>query len=240
MEFDVYVYPYSAADARARNEIALWRASYHANVDCARDIEEGIRTHFDGAHLDDSFLQPLVNKWGYKRINYVLSNTLQELNHDGRFSHSNREWANGTYIPHDDHNISFTVRSHPAVLNGFVDLMREAYKQLGLFGPQHCEPNSFESIDYEGRVLVLSPDTLKESCWSPENQLWYAHDGFGCSPHAIGRSIRSTCLGDGEQTRWNRTDFIGVLREEFLPDWAKEKLAELQTEQPGMGVMKMT
>lgn len=67
-----------------------------------------------------------------------------------------------------------------------------------------------------------------------------AHDGFGCSPHAIGRSIRSTCLGDGEQTRWNRTDFIGVLREEFLPDWAKEKLAELQAEQPDMGVMKMT
>ena len=38
----------------------------------------------------------------------------------------------------------------------------------------------------------------------------------------------------------NRTDFIGVLREEFLPDWAKEKLAELQAEQPDMGVMKMT
>ena len=103
-----------------------------------------------------------------------------------------------------------------------------------------CEPNSFENLDYEGRVLVLSPDTLKESCWSPENQLWLAHDGFGCSPHAIGRSIRSTCLGDGEQTRWNRTDFIGVLREELLPDWAKEKLAELQAEQPDMGVMKMT
>ena len=54
-------------------------------------------------------------------------------------------------------------------------------------------------------------------------------------PHAIGRSIRSTCLGDGEQTRWNRTDFIGVLREEFLPDWAKEKLAELQAEHARYG-----
>ena len=42
------------------------------------------------------------------------------------------------------------------------------------------------SLDYEGRVLVLSPDTLKESCWTPQNQLWLAHDGFGCSPHAVG------------------------------------------------------
>ena len=29
-------------------------------------------------------------------------------------------------------------------------------------------------------------------------------------------------------TRWNRTDFIGVLKEEFLPEWAKEKLMELK------------
>ena len=79
----------------------------------------------------------------------------------------------------------------------------------------------------EGRVLVLSPDTLKESCWTPQNQLWLAHDGFGCTPGAIGRSIRCTCLGDGEETRWNRTDFIGVLKEECLPQWAAEALSKL-------------
>lgn len=103
-----------------------------------------------------------------------------------------------------------------------------AYQELGLFGPEQCEPDSFAGLNYEGRVLILSPDSLKESCWSSENQLWYAHDGFGCSPHAIGRSVRCTCLGDGETARWNRTDFVGVLKEEFLPDWAREKLAQLQ------------
>ncbi len=89
-------------------------------------------------------------------------------------------------------------------------------------------------------MLVLSPDTRKESCWTPQNQLWLAHDGFGCSPHAVGRSIRCTCLGDGEQTRWNRTDFTGVLKEEFLPGWAREKLEELQGQNAGMGGMEMT
>ena len=77
---------------------------------------------------------------------------------------------------------------------------------------------------------MLSPDTLKESCWKPENQLWYAHDGFGCSPTAIGRSIRCTCLNDEEMARWNRTDFTGVLKEEFLPDWAR-KTSGTETEQ---------
>lgn len=67
-----------------------------------------------------------------------------------------------------------------------------------------------------------------------------AHDGFGCRPNAIGRSIRCTCLWDGEMTRWNRTDFTGVLKEKFLPDWAKEKLADVQGQNSGMGGINMT
>lgn len=32
-------------------------------------------------------------------------------------------------------------------------------------------------------------------------------------------------------TNWNRADFIGVLDERYLPEWAQEKLAELTTPQ---------
>ena len=58
------------------------------------------------------------------------------------------------------------------MLDGFVDLYREAYQKLGLFSSEHCVGDRAEQ-DYTGKVLVLSPDTLKESCWSQENQLWY-------------------------------------------------------------------
>ena len=30
-------------------------------------------------------------------------------------------------------------------------------------------------------------------------------------------------------TRWNRSDFIGAIQEEILPDWAQKKLQELQS-----------
>ena len=127
------------------------------------------------------------------------------------------------------------------MLDGFVSFYRKAVQALNLFGAEHCVGDRAEQ-DYTGKVLVLSPDTLKESCWSQENQLWYAHDGFGCSPHDIGRSVRCTCLSDGEMTRWNRSEFIGVLDDKFLPEWAKPKLAELnaqeQTEAPGDMNMK--
>lgn len=53
--------------------------------------------------------------------------------------------------------------------------------------------------------------------------------GFGCSPTASGRAVYATCLSDGEDARWNREDFTGVLDEQYLPDWAVEKLTELRS-----------
>jgi hypothetical protein len=232
MKNDTYLYPYSAQEARNRDEIVLWRESHKANIACRGVIEEAIRQGFDGMHLNPDCIQPVLEEYGYKRVERVLVATVQELSWDGRFSPTNKQWAARCFIPQDErHNAEITVRSHPAILDGFVDLYREAFQKLGLFGPEHCIGDRAEQ-DYTGKVLVLSPDTLKESCWSQENQLWYAHDGFGCSPHAIGRSVRCTCLGDGEMTRWNRHEFIGVLDEKFLPDWAKESLSQLQQEDP--------
>lgn len=240
---NTYPYPYSAAEARKRNELSLWRESHKANIACRNAIEEAIRQNFDGMNLQTDCLKAVLEEYGYKRIAWVLANTLHELKWDGRFSYANKHWAEKIYIPTDfNHNSDFVVRSHPAVLDGFVSFYRKAVQALNLFGAEHCVGDRAEQ-DYTGKVLVLSPDTLKESCWSQENQLWYAHDGFGCSPHAIGRSVRCTCLSDGEMTRWNRNEFIGVLDDKFLPEWAKPKLAELQAQEqidaPTMGGMNM-
>lgn len=76
------------------------------------------------------------------------------------------------------------------------------------------------------KEVIFILKLLSERLFFPVH-IRYAHDGFGCTPGAIGRSIRCTCLGDGEETRWNRTDFIGVLKEECLPQWAAEALSKL-------------
>ena len=110
-----------------------------------------------------------------------------------------------------------------------------------LFDAAHCEPDSWESLDYEGKVLAMRPEVLKEEYRTGEFQLWLATGGFGCSPTAIGRAVYATCLADGEETRWDRADFLGVVKDEFLPDWAREKLEELQAQRqsgPTMGGMR--
>ena len=224
-----YLYPYSKAEAGRRGELDRWEESFRANVSCAREIEAAIRGYSSG----DGILQPgtarnILEQWGFKRTNFVLANTLQQLGPiKDRLSEANRNWQRGAYIPQDGTNRYFAVDTALICMDQFISQVRDAYKQLELLGPEHCESGSYEKLDYEGRVLVLAPDTLKESYWNQRNQLWLAHDGFGCTPGAIGRSIRCTCLGDGEETRWNRTDFIGVLKEECLPQWAAEALSKL-------------
>ena len=228
MQSKVPLYPYSAKDAMKRGEIEKWRESFRENCACAGGIDILIRENFDGMHLKDGAVEWVVKQYGYKRVEHVLANTVQELSYDGRFHPDNKEWANRHYVPEDsEHNACFVVRSHPAVLDGFITEYRKLVMNLGMFDQKQCEPEP-EKLDYTGKVLVLSPNTLREEYWSPENQLWLAQSGFGCSPTARGHSILCICLGDGEQTRWNRNDFIGVLKDEYLPDWAKESLKQYQ------------
>lgn len=124
-----YLYPYSAQEAKKRNQLPMWRESYHANVACRNAIEETIRQNFNGMNLKKDCLEPVLAEYGYKRTEWVLATTLQELSWDGRFSRANKQWAARRYIPQDErHNAEITVRSHPAILDGFVDLYREAYQ----------------------------------------------------------------------------------------------------------------
>jgi len=156
-----------------------------------------------------------------------------------------REWANRQNVmPDAAYGRYYEVDAAIADVNRLVRQTQEAYRSLNLFGREHCAAGMYDgSVKY--KVLVLSPDTLKESAWTPQSQLWLATGGFGCDPKASGRAIYATCLGDGEQSRWNREDFIGVLDEQNLPEWAKEKLETLRAPKqdhhtaPAMGGMEM-
>lgn len=135
-----YLYPYSAQEAKKRNQLPMWRESYHANVACRNAIEETIRQNFNGMNLKKDCLEPVLAEYGYKRTEWVLATTLQELSWDGRFSRANKQWAARRYIPQDErHNAEITVRSHPAILDGFVDLYREAYQMISQMQHQICD-----------------------------------------------------------------------------------------------------
>ena len=146
---------------------------------------------------------------------------------DGRFSPSNLEWGGRVYVPEDPgHNRSFLLKSHPAVLDGFIRDFRQEMDALHLFDRSCAEDGIGE--DYTNRVLILKPDALKESFCLPQYQLWYARSGFGCAPDKLGTTVFATCLSDGEHARWSRSDFFGPIRAECMPDWAEANLRRLR------------
>ena len=124
---DVPVYYESFAYATKNGEVDLYRISRQLNEDCRNAIEEAIADNFDGMHLADDATKSVVEQFGMERIGYILAYTLNYNNHDGRYSHSNKEWADITCKGERGNNIrtDWIVRSHPAVLNGFVDMYRK-------------------------------------------------------------------------------------------------------------------
>lgn len=232
------LYIWSLDYAVRSNERDLWRESYRENCDCARAIERAINENYHDNCLNDC-IQPIIERYGFDRVNWVLANTIQEKQDDGRFSQENKAWAKGFYIPQDDVRWHFCVEAHPGLTNIFTNQARRAWQALGLFDASHCESEKDGQLDYEGKVLVLKGNVLKDRYKTPEDQLFLADGGFGCRPNSRGRKVFGKFLKDGEDTHFYREDFAGILKDECLPDWAREKLNELQTpeESEGPGMM---
>lgn len=123
------LYRGTADQARKEDKLQLWRDSFQANILCRIAIENEIRQHFDGMHLDRGCAERVLDEFGEARVKYVLSATLQELDYDGRFSRSNKEWGHQTEIAPSTHNYEFAVQSHPAVLDGFISDFRSECQQ---------------------------------------------------------------------------------------------------------------
>lgn len=80
------------------------------------------------------------------------------------------------------------------------------------------EYTSISGVDFTDKVLILNPTEMLPQFRTRANLLWRAHGGFGCSPTAAGRAVMAECVGDGEEARWDRHQFVGV----FTGDVAAE------------------
>lgn len=239
------LYRQSMEEARVAGEIQLWRAGYEENQACARAIEKAISERYKNNHLSADIARKVIEEYGYDRVNWVLANTVREGMHDGRYSPENKKWAQRFHIPTESEhrNCYFAVRSHPCLVDGVIDQARKEWQALGLYDYSHCYE---ENMDYTGHVVAIRPEILKDEYKTPEDQLFYARSGFCCKPDALGTKVFGYFLKDGVEACYRRGEIIGVVRPEYLPDRARERLekptdeeaenkAEEQTEEVGMG-----
>ena len=100
-------------------------------------------------------------------------------------------------------------------------------KENMLFTPLNCRQIGYD-FSIAGKVVILCSSSLPENDRSAENQLYFCTGGFGSKPNPSGRAVFAVSLENGEQTRWNRSDIMGIAKPEILTDHARLQLSQIR------------
>ena len=155
------LYKYPAAYARENNELEQYRASYKANAACKEAIETAIRDNYRDNCLGKEAVKQVADQFGYERMFYVLANTVQLKEWDGRISRGNKDWAKT--IPvfadedyfGDDRRTSFEVDAvNPGLTDIFINQARREYLLI--------QPLTEEDIQAEAKRLLWRLQSERE------------------------------------------------------------------------------
>lgn len=91
-----------------------------------------------------------------------------------------------------------------------------------------CEPDRYDKC-IEGKVIVIRAEVLRQEYQVSTRQIQLCTGGFGAQANSRGSACFCTNLYNGKESRFERRDVLGELKPELMPEWAKEKLAEIQT-----------
>lgn len=126
------VYLHSAAYAAEHGETDAYWLSDQANFSCKVAIEQAISAHYGDNRLDASAaVREVLEKFGAERMNFILANTIQYKETDGRISRDNKAWAKTIPMPEDrdtSHQCVYLVVDQ--VNPGLVDLFAKQARKI--------------------------------------------------------------------------------------------------------------
>lgn len=82
----------------------------------------------------------------------------------------------------------------------------------------------------KNKVVVIRADVFKPEYQIATMQLQLCTGGFGCESNSRGSACFCTNLYSGKESRYERRDILGVIEKDNLPEWAKQRLDEVQKE----------
>lgn len=219
---NTFLYTNSFKEAQNTDEVALYHQSKQANVECKDFIENLLFENFDNGKLDKNTAKQIIEEFGIDRTSFVLANTIQQRE-EPRFSVENIAFAKETHFFDDiDNRIDYMLSGHVGVVNLLTYQFKEEYKSLDLW--DKTQVNDTKGLDFTDKIMILKPNTLKDEYKTRDDQLFLAKSGFGCDPKSLGTKVFGIFLKDGEQTSFNRQDFLGEAKKELLPKFAKDML----------------
>lgn len=102
---------------------------------------------------------------------------------------------------------------------------------LMVLNKDDVEPLTYDT-DIEHKVIVIKSDVFLREYRYSQKQLQFCVGGFGAKPNSRGRAVMCNSVDTEEHHRFDRSDVLGVIKADRIPDWAKPKIVEIQFKFP--------
>lgn len=104
-----------------------------------------------------------------------------------------------------------------------------AFKEKTVLGNGDVEPITNDT-SLKNKVVVVKSDVFLREARESRKQLRFCVGGFGAEPNSRGRAVMCDSIYGDEKCRFDRNDILGIIKTDKIPDWAKNKIAQLQAE----------
>ena len=120
------IYRETANYAYEAGELEAYRASFAANEKCRDAIEAAITSNYGDNRLDaDAAVKSVLEQFSPERVRYVLANTIQQKDFDGRIPQPLKEWAKSVEVCPENAACFVVDKANPGLTALFVDAFRQ-------------------------------------------------------------------------------------------------------------------
>ena len=123
---EVPIYRETANYAYEAGELEAYRASFAANEKCRDAIEAAITSNYGDNRLDaDAAVKSVLEQFSPERVRYILANTIQQKDFDGRIPQPLKEWAKSVEVCPENASRFVVDKANPGLTALFVDAFRQ-------------------------------------------------------------------------------------------------------------------
>ena len=152
---EVPIYYETANYAYEAGELDAYRASLAENVECRRAIEAAISSNYGDNRLNaEAAVKSVLEQFSPERVRYVLANTIQQKDFDGRIPQPLKEWAKNVEVCPENASRFLVDKPNPGLTALFVDAFRQQTEPQKEVTSEKTEERDPEVVAWENDEIT--------------------------------------------------------------------------------------
>lgn len=149
------IYRETANYAYEAGEMEAYRASLAANEKCRSAIEAAISSNYGDNRLNaEAAVKSVLEQFSPERVRYVLANTIQQKNYDGRIPQPLKEWAKSVEVCPENASRFLVDKLNPGLTALFVDAFRQQTEPKKEVTSEKTEERDPEVVAWENDEIT--------------------------------------------------------------------------------------